>query len=666
MALKINNLDTYLTVHTAINANADELIAATAAIATETTNRTAADTTLTTNLATETTNRVAGDAANATNITANATAITTETTNRTAADATLTANLSTETTNRIAADATNTTAINTEVTARTAAVNTLTTNLTTETTARTAADATLTTNLTTETTNRTAADATLTTNLTAETTARTAADSTLTTNLSAETTARIAADATNSTAITNEATTRASADTALQNTVNTNITAINVNTTAIANRIRTTPLRVATFGDSTANFNGMAGHDNSILTAAFPATGFASISMAADKINITQQYSLAYLVGNGGINGQTTTQMLARDTLAASSTRRSISDIIDLKPDVILLRGGSINDITAVTSGTVAATVTSTYNNHIQIIQRFLSAGIPVVDSGIYGYSAGAAADPVSTRSALLQLNTLFASYAATMPGRVIFIPWTGVVSDGTGAYLTNTSTDGIHLNIQGAILAGKQEAIALTSLFGKSIARRFTGPNVVTNSTFAATTTSAMGTVANGLSIYGGAAATMANAKIEVIDGRIFQTIEVTITAAGSFPTIQVPYNPNTMGIAINDIYGFEYDFYVAGLSNTPPPLSAGSVQGRMVAYKTSAGQVIVDALTSSAQSPITDNVYMGHCTIGPFQFQEPSANLTTAGDFLFLYGTSTLGTYKIGMSMPRIVKLGVAVTTI
>ena len=169
--------------------------------------------TLTTNLATEVTDRTAADAVLTTNLA-------TEVTDRIASDAILTTNLATEVTDRIAADAVLTTNLATEVTDRTAADAVLTTNLATETTNRIAADTLLTTNLATEVTDRTAADAVLTTNLATETTDRIAADTLLTTNLSTEVTDRTAADAVLTTNLATETTNRIAADAALQNTIN--------------------------------------------------------------------------------------------------------------------------------------------------------------------------------------------------------------------------------------------------------------------------------------------------------------------------------------------------------------------------------------------------------------------------------------------------------------
>jgi lysophospholipase L1-like esterase len=82
--------------------------------------------------------------------------------------------------------------------------------------------------------------------------------------------------------------------------------------------------------------------------------------MGIDKFALPMLYPQALLVGNGGVSGDTTANMLLRDGNASSSSRKAITDILALRPDVVLLRGGSINDLTGLTSGQVAGQVATT------------------------------------------------------------------------------------------------------------------------------------------------------------------------------------------------------------------------------------------------------------------------------------------------------------------
>ncbi len=224
---------------------------------------------------------------------------------------------------------------------------------------------------------------------------------------------------------------------------------------------RKTPVRIATFGDSTANVGATqspASQDATKYSSSAWQSGLVSIGISGDKWTVPYFYPQAYLVCNGGISGENTTQMLARDSAAYSTTRKAVADVANFSPDVIFLRGGSINDIASVTAGAVAATVATTYANHIAIIGRLAAAGARIVDEGIFGYSGGAA-EPQSVRAALVQLNAMFAAYAAQYPNLIEFINPVGLTCDSTGAYLSGMSTDGTHLNGMGSITVARKEA---------------------------------------------------------------------------------------------------------------------------------------------------------------------------------------------------------------
>jgi len=191
-----SNLTNKLYVDTAVS---DEATARTAAVSAEESARTAADTTLQSNIDSEVSARTSADTTLQSNIDAEATAranavtalqgdITTEENARIAADSTLTANLATEVSDRQAA-------VTAEETARTSADTALSGRLDVL-----EADSTTQTLLTAESTARSSADTTLQSNIDAEEAARIAADNTLTTNLAQEVTDRTAAVAAEATA----------------------------------------------------------------------------------------------------------------------------------------------------------------------------------------------------------------------------------------------------------------------------------------------------------------------------------------------------------------------------------------------------------------------------------------------------------------------------------
>lgn len=427
-----------------------------------------------------------------------------------------------------------------------------------------------------------------------------------------------------------------------------------------AGRLRTFPVRVATFGDSTANLN-TAFHDISVLSA-------SGAAISPEKSQIQNLYPQAYFVGNGGISGQTTTQMLARDASATGANRKAIGDIIDLRPDVVLLRGGSINNISGATAGTVDALVATCYAEHCTIIQRFLAAGLPVIDSGIYGY-AGSGTDPATVRSALMRLEALFDAYAAQYPGRVFRPSWTGVLRDGTGAFLPNVvlaDGQGLHLSFYGQYLASQQEAAFIAQLFGASSGPRYRGPNLLRNaataanggnSLFASTSTGGLGTTPTGFTFgTAGAGGTRQNGKIETIDGRVWATMEFVPTATGGI-NIYMPLDAANWTTAAGDVWAPEFDFMFQPLSGSSIPVS-----GMIARWWFNTGAAVnIDAMQIS--QPFTwplASAWMGRVLMQPTQFGASE----TAPELYIQISVADTTPIKIGVSAPRLVKMGTSST--
>lgn len=436
---------------------------------------------------------------------------------------------------------------------------------------------------------------------------------------------------------------------------------------------RTAPLRVATFGDSTGSAGNIQNtpqstqHDTSRLIASAWNSGTVSFTMAPDRYNLYMFYPQAYLCGSGGISGQTTTQMVARDTAAAASNRFATSDIIDLNPNVVLLRGGSINDLLGITAATYSATVNTAYANHVLLLQRFMSAGIAVIDSGLFGYSGSNNTD--LTRAAIVELNTRYANYAAEFPRRIFSIcdRWEGLLSL-NGAYLPYVSVDGTHLSSYGQYLVGQQEALVLSGIFGPSAQHRYPGANRFANPMFANTGSVGYGTQAAGVTITS-TNATRQNAKIETINGKLFQTCEFVASAGGNLAQIALAFDPSGTGalnISAGDLWGFEADFYVSGIGGYAlTPNSQGFVVD--IRNTVGAGRVVYNQLGVSTATPFPPGfVWAGHVVWAPIQMGDSSANFTTASNWTMTFGTNdATAKYKIGVANPRIVKLGANVIT-
>lgn len=413
---------------------------------------------------------------------------------------------------------------------------------------------------------------------------------------------------------------------------------------------------VATFGDSTANTGtsqSPASQSFAVLTAPFPGSGATSLGPSIDKWALPLHYPKAYLVLNGGVSGETTTQMLARDQAVASATRKAITDVLNAAPAVVILRGGSINDVIADTAED------TTYANHVLLIERLLSGDVIVIDEGIYGYSAPV--PQLAARQAkILSLNRRYAAYARDFPGRVFFLSPLNLLSSATGDFLPGMcNRDQVHLSQWGQYVLGRAEAAILTNLFGAATRPRFPGTNLVTNAMLANSGASGYGTVATGFA-FTASSGTRQNAVIESRGGKSWQTCELLITGTAANLTCTMPYDPTVLGIQVGDVYGFEFDFFVEGPTEGSAPPMPSAIIGRVDTYKTAAGRVLIEGLVPSEYNPLL-GVYQGRLVCGPLQFQEASAALTTSSTFSFGYTTAVNnGTvFKLGVSDPRVVKL-------
>lgn len=418
---------------------------------------------------------------------------------------------------------------------------------------------------------------------------------------------------------------------------------------------RTEPLRYATFGDSTAN-TGPANTDTSVVNAPFPASGNTAFSIAPHVTLLGSVYPKAYYVANGGISGETTTQMLARDSASAAATRKAVQDVCDLAPNVVMLRGGSINDLQAVTAATFDSTVASTYANHVELINRFLTNGVYVIDAGLFGYSAVAATDPAMTRAAIVKLNAMYKAYADTVSG-VDFLSVVGSLTDEFANYYAGVSFDGIHLSVKGQSILAALEKRLIESVFGVAIGPRYAGINLAPNPQMVATNSPGYGTVANNV-IVNATNSTRQNAKIEVIGGKRFQTCEFTPTGASAAASIALSFNPTTMSIAAGDKIGFEFDFLIQPLVGSAIPVPT-TVLGRVALSKQGAGNIIIEGISTFSSIILPDGGMMGKCVFQPFVSQEASAAYATSGSMQLQLNNNDLLPVKLGAGGFRIVKI-------
>ena len=133
---------------------------------------------------------------------------------------------------------------------------------------------------------------------------------------------------------------------------------------------------------------------------------------------------------------------------------------------------------------------------------------------------------------------------------------------------------------------------------------------------------------------------------------------------AASAIASISAPFTPSTYGIAANDVWGFEFDFLIQPVTPTATVPAPSSLAAQVAINKTAAGTVQANALALTYPGYVlTTSGLRGKAVIGPMTITEASAALTDANCFLKLELQTSANdgsVFKLGMSMPRAVKLG------
>lgn len=433
--------------------------------------------------------------------------------------------------------------------------------------------------------------------------------------------------------------------------------------TRVIEKRRTTPVLCGTSGDSTANTQS-SNTDTSLVDVAFPGSGATTIVCHATKWQTHVHYPRARLVANGGVSGDSTTQWLARDSAGAGATRKAITDVLNLKVDAVSVSVG-INDVTGVTSGTRAAAVATAIANIKTGLARLAMGCSCVMYRPIGAGDTATVTDLTQTRLACVEINEAIADFITDHgAGRMFYLDAGVVATDGSMA--TVYTYDGIHISWAGQFVIGRAEAAVLTRVFGISDRRRFDGVNLLTNQVMAASSTAGgYGAVATGVSI-NVTNATRQNATIEPKYGHMFQTVEIVPSATGAQVQMVMPYDPTALGIAANDYLGFEFDWFVEGVSNgTTPVLSA--IDARVDTYKSGAGRVLLNELVANTGviGSMENGAMFGHCSFPLWRCQEASAALTNASYMRLVANTDAMETFRIGVGNWRMVKANQALVT-
>jgi lysophospholipase L1-like esterase len=426
-------------------------------------------------------------------------------------------------------------------------------------------------------------------------------------------------------------------------------------------------LRVATFGDSTADFGTVrTGSVTDQQVCDIPVgTTTTSVSRNTTKWQLNQFYPPARLVANGGIGGETTTQMIAREAAASSTTRKSILDVVNLSPDIVLLRAGSINDLIAFTYPATEIQYQALLDRHMQIVDTFISNGIRVLDEGIAGYDA---TNFANIRPALIEMNSRIKSACQASRARLDFVKFldpVGLTCSSTGAYITGCTNDGIHLSYYGQYRLANSEAAVLTDWFGEGRNVSFSGTNLMgSTSQFPTSSVVAYGTVPTGFS-WSATQCTRQNAAIAQRYGRRFAMCEAV--ASGATPSLQVvlPFGIWAAGspqipIVATGQYSVEVTVFVESLDGSPL-LGRVLTSSRLDIRNGSSGRLVIDSTPGSntGNSAYTESLIVENISFPVWQASEGSATLANTSAWSLDFNFSQTQSIRAGISAPKIIRI-------
>lgn len=422
-------------------------------------------------------------------------------------------------------------------------------------------------------------------------------------------------------------------------------------------------LRVATFGDSTADLGSITGTDTTdqeFCTAQLTSP-FTSVNRIPTKWALSMFYPAARVVAVGGIGGQTTTQMIARETLPPSSTRRSIMDVVNMLPDIVLYRGASINDMIGFTYPINQATKDALFERHMQIVYSFVSNGVRVIDEGCAGYSA--TANQSYIRSLLVELNDRIKDALTGMESYVRFLDPIGVTCGTDGAFLTGVSADGVHLNPFGQYRVAEAEAKIITDWFGESNDISYPGVNLIGSVSQFPTTTAPFGLFPSGFSL-NATSCTRQNGAIINKHGYRWATVEAVST--GIDPSLQLilPFGVHPTGspqipIVYGGKYGIECRVMIETLDGSPLGTRV-DITGRVDIRNSSSARLIIDISSTNPNTSAWPNDHFIHNLVWPiWDATEDSANLSSASAWSINFWFNQGQNVRIGFGYPRIVRL-------
>jgi hypothetical protein len=414
---------------------------------------------------------------------------------------------------------------------------------------------------------------------------------------------------------------------------------------------------VALFGDSTANA-GRIHASTAVPIAAILASGTDEVGISDSAVwSLPFHFPMAQLIGHFGIDGDNTAAMLDPNRFD-SGRSMSIQTLIDAAPDLVLLRGGSINDLADVDGANVNATVATCVANHREILQRMVNGGRKVLDCGIFGYDEALwgtyDGTPSVIRAALLQVNQALAAMAGEFGGNVRFVSPLGTLHDASGRYVSGMTADGVHLSLAGGLALARLEAQVLSDWFGIGTGTAYPGSNLNTTDLPApgsAGTPTGFSSSGNNVSI--------ADPKVESIDGTSHFTVRCSIPAGASQATMHLPFT--LAGLAANDVIGCEFELLCDVQSGSAP--SYTNIHARQT-YVGAGHDIEHRAMYSQRPVPTAAPIssLRGRMVFLPFRLPASGSSFNASQTQLLLslnFESSSPGVVRLGVSNPRLVKL-------
>lgn len=411
-------------------------------------------------------------------------------------------------------------------------------------------------------------------------------------------------------------------------------------------------VKVGTFGDSISDIATVASATAQDIDNATAST--TPIVRNTSKIGAWFGFysdGLVQPVFNGGVGGETTTQIATRVAAAESATSTSKSMLnAQLFGVEFLVVSMGINDFSSFTTGTAQATIdaaiATALANVKALVKKARSLGIYVYFQSTlpYGTEGSVTANQAVVNTTAETYNTQVAAYFATCPDSGEYYDARSVVKGTDGGWVATLTADGTHPNHAGAVrmYANLIRKIKRKSGIGKWRNALPKAKNIFSNADLSASS----GGLATGISVPSSDGAP--TTTIEVVDGvNVQQFVWAPANADGVASALNIDIELNAAGaspnvaLSIGDILAVEYDLTVddgsggapniwllncylrKNASTTPVPTIYNSIMspysGSSETYyqdalvgKVAGGLITIDEATSAATGKIFARIAM------------------------------------------------------